>query len=63
VNNQSKKAKAKVKVEKKKKAKGKMAGERVTAPRFSGDKDEYSVWYLQARGYAPRFGILSAMGD
>jgi hypothetical protein len=40
-----------------------MAEERVMAPRFSGDKDEYSVWYLQAWGYAARFGFLSAMGD
>jgi hypothetical protein len=40
-----------------------MAEERVTAPRFSGDKDEYSMWYLQAQGYVARFGFLSAMGD
>jgi hypothetical protein len=26
-----------------------MAEERVTVLRFSGDEDEYSVWYLQAR--------------
>jgi hypothetical protein len=47
---------------KRKEGKGKMAEERVTAPCFSGDKDEYSVWYLQTRGYAARFGFLSAMG-
>jgi hypothetical protein len=40
-----------------------MAEERVTALRFSGDKDEYSVWYFRARGYAARFGFLSAMGE
>jgi hypothetical protein len=49
--------------EKKAKGKGKMAEKRVTAPCFSGDEDEYSVWYLQAQGYAARFGFLSAMGD
>jgi hypothetical protein len=45
------------------KRQGKMAEERVIVPRFSGDKDEYSVWYLQAQGYAARFGFLSAMCD
>jgi hypothetical protein len=40
-----------------------MAEERVTALCFSGDEDEFSVWNLHARGYAARFGFLSAMGD
>jgi hypothetical protein len=40
-----------------------MAEERWTAPRFSGDADEFSVWNLWARAYAARFVFLSAMGD
>jgi hypothetical protein len=39
-----------------------MAKGQVTTLQFSGKEDEFCIWYLQAQGYATRFGFISAMG-
>jgi hypothetical protein len=38
-----------------------MAEERAPSPRFSGDDDDFCVWFLQAKANALRFGYADAM--
>jgi hypothetical protein len=40
-----------------------MANERIDVPRFSGDEDEYCIWWVRAKAYAARLGFRSAMSD
>jgi hypothetical protein len=40
-----------------------MAHERIDMPRFSGDEDEYCIWWVRAKAYAARFGFRGAMSD
>jgi hypothetical protein len=38
-----------------------MANERIDVPCFSGDEDEYCIWWVRAKAYAARFGFRGAM--
>jgi hypothetical protein len=40
-----------------------MAQERVDVPCFSGDDDEFCLWWVRAKAYAARYGFRATMSD